>query len=70
MIHQKGKEDEWVQINSSYYLSTTTVIRVGTKEEKKEQKENVTNDGTVAPGSNPSASGSEGQESFSDDGPN
>ena len=81
VIHQKGKEDEWVQINSSYYLSTTTVIRVGTKEEKKEKKENVTNDGTAAPGSNsspdtsgsgssPAASGGEGQESFSDDGPN
>ncbi len=39
VIHQKGKEDELEKVNSSYYISTPSVIRVGTKEEKKKKKD-------------------------------
>ena len=34
VIKVKGKEDQWVQINSSSYMSTPKVVRVGTKKEK------------------------------------
>ena len=39
VIHQKGKDDESVKFNSSYYISTPTVIRLGTKEEKKKDQD-------------------------------
>lgn len=39
IIHQKGKDDVKEQINSSYYISTPRVVRVGTKKKKVEKKE-------------------------------
>lgn len=38
IIHVKGKKDKRVQINSSYYISTPTVVRVGTKKEQKKEE--------------------------------
>ena len=39
IIHEKGKEDVKEQVNSSYYMSTPTIVKVGTKS-KKEDKDN------------------------------
>ncbi len=35
VIHVKGKEDKREQINSSYYISTPRIVRVGTKKKPK-----------------------------------
>jgi vancomycin resistance protein YoaR len=39
IIHQKGKKDKKEQINSSYYISTPKVVRVGTKKKEKKVEE-------------------------------
>lgn len=37
VIHVKGQEDQREQVNSSYYMSTPRIVRVGTKKEKKKE---------------------------------
>lgn len=42
VIHVKGKEDKWEQINSSAYMSTPKEVRVGTKKKEKKNPEDAT----------------------------
>ena len=39
VIHEKGKEDKRELVNTSSYMSTPTVVRVGTKKPEKKDKE-------------------------------
>lgn len=42
VIHVKGKEDKREQINSSYYISTPRVVRIGTKKKTKKKQNKTT----------------------------
>ena len=42
VIHEKGKEDKWIQVNSSDYMSTPREVRVGTKKKQKKTDKKTT----------------------------
>ena len=44
IIHEKGKEDKKELVNSSSYMSTPRVVRLGTKKAKKKDKKDTKKD--------------------------